>query len=882
MSPVVIFLFGLAVLGLFFWYFGVDELRQKRRVGTVLSVVVTLFCLWTFVAPRDGRLIETLVHGNQRGDEGRLFGNIPLGIDLRGGSSFTVRIDPSTSGGELRPVTPDIQEQARAILEKRLNAFGTVDLAIIPQGTDRLEIQMPGVKKQDFDAVRDVIQRVARLEFRLVHPNSAQLLAQKQPGEPLIEPGYVELPLLRDGVKEEERREQKARELTTLRGSIDSVQSPQNFNVAGKPVITTDSTSFSGGEAADLRPDRYLELIGRFKDGGFLATEVHFLPTIVVKNKADVSGKDVTRAVPHLDASGWVVSLELTAEGGEKMERTTRNNVGNQLAIVVDEEVISAPRINSVLQDRIQITGNFSEQEVRELASALNNPLENPLQVINENAISAAYGEDTIRQGVYAGLAGLAAILVFMVIYYRAAGLIAIGGIIVNAIILFGFMAISHSTLTMLGIAAIILTIGMGIDANVLIYERLREELKQGKTMWAALQAGYNRAFSAIFDGHMTSLLTAVILFTLAGGTIRGFAISLTIGVLASLFGSLLVTRTIFNYFPNLRSLKFLDLIKGHRFDFMGQARYWLIFSVLVLLTAIGSLVWKGERALGPDLRGGDKIIISDREDIASDVAEEAARRVDKSASVQIKTTLQGTSFLEVRTSPNLGNDVLNAISQAAGGESLTEEAEGITIEKIGPQVGDEMLRTSTWALLAGVFGILLYLTFRFEFSFSLGAIAATFHDLTFCVGAIVLTGRDLNLLQVGALLTIAGYSVNDTVVIFDRIREHFHTHKGSIRDIMNEAIASTLGRTILTSTSTLITVVFLYFFGGPQLSDFAFTIIVGILVGTYSSIFIASPVVYWWSSKRKIDLRQDVIDAAAARTLASSNVEREVSPRKL
>jgi SecD/SecF fusion protein len=431
----------------------------------------------------------------------------------------------------------------------------------------------------------------------------------------------------------------------------------------------------------------------------------------------------------------------------------------------------------------------------------------------------------------------------------------------------------------MLGIAGIILTIGMGVDANVLIYERLREELKLGKPLKAALHAAYDRAFSAIFDGHMTSLITAVILFWLGGGTIKGFAVSLTIGIIASLFGSLLITRTLFAYFPNLKNISFLDLIKNRRFDFMGASRPWVIGSTVITLAVLVLVAVKRSDALGVDLRGGDKIIVAGHPNITSEKAETAARSVDKSAIAQTKNTVQGGAFLEIRTSPGLGISVVEAIEKASG-ENLSDSRGNI--EKVGPQIGTEMLRTSILALVVGVLGIAAYLTVRFEFAFSLGALAALFHDLVFCVGLLILTGRDINLLQIGALLTIAGYSVNDTVVIFDRIREYLATQKGDLREIMNDAISSTLSRTLLTSVCTLITVLFLFFMGGPALSDFSFTILAGILIGTYSSIFIASPVVLWWVQKRHVDLRQDVLDAAAARALAQEGLEREVAPRKL
>ena len=259
MTAISVFLFGLAVLALFFFYFGADDDRLKRRYGTILGSVVTAFCVYVFISPKDGQLIETLTKGNQRGEDGRLFGNVPLGIDLKGGSAFTVKIDPAKAeDGSERIVDQAVQEQARAILEKRLNAYGTVDMAIIPQGTDRLEIQMPGVRKEDFDAVREVIQKVARLEFRLVHPQSDQLLAQKKPGEPLIEPGYVELPLLR--VKEgadQEAASLKAKGLTTLRGSISALKSKSEFTLEGKTALVDASATFEDGSADDVTSGRY-------------------------------------------------------------------------------------------------------------------------------------------------------------------------------------------------------------------------------------------------------------------------------------------------------------------------------------------------------------------------------------------------------------------------------------------------------------------------------------------------------------------------------------------------------------------------------------------------------------------------------------------------
>ncbi len=871
MNAYTVFAFGVALLGLFFWYFGTDDEKRKRLVGTVLTVLVTGFCAYAFARPKDGEW----------------FGNITKGIDLQGGNSFVVRIVPDGDN----KITKEVQEKAITILEARLNAYGTTDVALIPQGEDRIEIQMPGVKEEDRQTYRDMLQKVAKLEFRLVNPNSASLIAaKKSPTDPLIEPGFVEVPMIERHDEEKDAETpldmalQKKAALTTseVRGRIQDFKSKEEFKVGKKvTVAVNDKTEIKGGKWEDAVNDRYVavtgEVQGRGEGARLVAKKLSILPSIVVKNKANVSGDQVQRAGAFQDQGLYKVSIRLTDAGAKEMQKTTETNVGQQLAIILDGEVISAPRINSPLSQSFEITGDFTLKQAQDLASNLNNPMRNPLEILDERAVSATYGQDTIRQGLYAGVAGLIAILVFMVIYYRAAGFIAIVGLVVNAIILFGFMAISHSTLTMLGIAGVILTIGMAVDANVLIYERLREEFKAGKSVEDALHAGYDRAFSAIFDGHMTSLITAAILFILASGTIKGFAVSLTIGLLASLFGSLLVTRTLFNWFPSLRSTKFLDLIKNRSIDFLGRTKQYFIFSAVLTVITIAALVWKGQNALGADLRGGDQISIQGHEEVTNSLVDEVKMGIDNNALPQRKSTIDGQSFLQIRTIPGKGPALLAAIEKKIGAQ-----LQGSSVEAIGPQVGKEMLWTSGKALFIGLLGIFIYLALRFEASFSLGAIIALSHDLFVCVGAILLTGRELNLLQVGALLTIAGYSVTDTIVIFDRIREYLHSKHGDLRTIMNDAISSTLSRTLLTSCSTLVTIISLYLFGGPSLADFSFTIVVGIVVGTYSSICVASPIVLWWANKRKLDLRADVVEAVTAKALAESGIEREVAPRRI
>jgi len=796
------FITGLGLLALFFWYFATDFERKKRNIGTVIVAAIGIFSLLS-VVPNEkwgdvitGKASLTDSH------------NLKGGIDLIGGSSFTLRVQPGKDeNGDPVSVNPTAVQQAIETVEKRLNAFGTADLLIVAQGQDRILVQMPGVSPQEASDVRKTLEKVARLELKTVNPDSRSIVSQmEQDPENTFEPGY--------DLKELETED----------------------------------------------------------DDGVMGIE-----KILVNKRYDLDGSYVVHAQELYGPYEGKLSVKLNSEGASKMfQLTSKMNHGvDRLAIVLDGKVLSAPVVQSSLGANFEISGMKNASEARALAAALLNPLKNPLLVEEERTVSATLGKETVKQGITAGIAGLALTLVFVLLYYRFAGLIALFGLVLNILILFGAMAMFGFTFTLPGIAGIILTIGVAVDANVLVYERLREELSAGKTVKTAIGAAYEKAFSAIFDANITTLLTALILFWRASGTVKGFAVTLTIGILATLITALLCTRVLFWWFSDagvIKKLSFMNLIPKKAFNFLGLRKLAFTFSAILILAGLSTVGMKGDQALGIDFTGGAQLSFQMQNGQRIDQAEAQALintlDLSKSASSQEETTLTGEELLTIRSATSDAPKIEAAMISEF--EVLSNNPP--SRETISASLGSEFLTTAVWALIIGLITIMVYITIRFEFSFALGAFAALLHDILICLGIVVISGQQLSLIHVGAFLTIAGYSINDTIVVFDRIREDLKTKRGDVKDVMNTAINSTLSRTVLTSMTTFVAVLVLFIYGGAALKDFSFTIMIGVVVGTYSSIFIASPIVYVWTKMRGANLRRELLDA---------NLEAEVNPAK-
>jgi SecD/SecF fusion protein len=709
-------------------------------------------------------------------------GKIKLGLDLQGGTAFVVKLQQPerdlSSTNAPQTDRSQLVDQAIGVLRKRVDRFGVAEPIIQPQGNDTILIQLPGLSEADIENARETIQKAAFLEFRLVHPESQQLLAQG-----LTAPGYEKL--------------------------------------------TISKKDRNGQEHVE---------------------------TYLVKKKPEegLIGKYVSRSYVTRDpmSNQPQIALEFNSKGRDIFGDVTSKNIGHQLAIVLDGDLYSAPRINDAIRGgNAVISGDFDLKEAMSLANVLQNPLEAPLKIEEQRAVDPSLGKDSIQSGMRASLIGVVAVAGFMVVYYLLSGVIANIALLMNIIILLGVMCAVGTTLTVPGIAGIVLTVGMAVDANVLIYERIREELEAGKSIRGALSAGYGKAFGTIFDSNLTTLIASVILIFLGTGPVKGFGVALTIGVTVSMFTALVVTRLIFDALLNrnaLKKLPMLHIVKGSHLNFLKWAKPAFAASWLLILVGIGYGVYRGSGVMGVDFAGGDLVTMSYAQKIPAEKIRAAINdaKIGEATIQYQENALNNKRSLQVTTEFGTGEKVKETLLAKFPQAKFSPQA----IDKVGPIVGAQIMKSAIVSSLLALFGILVYVAMRYEFSFAVGAVVAILHDILMTLGWFFLTGRQLNAPIVAAVLTIIGFSINDTIVIFDRIREDLKLGmKGTFTEIINRALNQTLSRTIITSGTVFLATLSLFLFGGTVINDFAFTFLVGIVTGTYSSIYIASALVLWW-----------------------------------
>ena len=718
-------------------------------------------------------------------------GRIKLGLDLQGGTSFLVEMDTNVlfqadtnSIRSQSEVANAALSQAVEVLRKRIDRFGVAEPIIQSAGGNRILIQLPGLSQADKESARQQIQKTAYLEFRMVNDLSGEIVNEKT-GEVLqpIPPGYE---------------------------------------------LLKHVEQLPGGQSR--------------------------MEAVVVKKKAEnnLAGDIIKSALVVRGNLGEPqIDFTLTDEGAKKFGETTRDNVGHRLAIVLDGDLYSAPNIQSPIETgNGQITGTYTLEAAQELANVLQNPLKAPLKIVYSSDVGATLGKDSIRSGIKASIYGVTFVSLFMLAYYLFAGLAANVALVTNIIILLGVMCSIGTTFTLPGIAGGVLTVGMAVDANVLIYERIREELAKGKSLRGAIDAGYARAFGTIFDSHVTTLISSIILIFMGTGEIKGFGVTLTIGVAASLFTALVVTRLIFNFMIDrnlIKSLPMAHIIKSAHVNFMGAAKPLFIITWAFVFLSLGFGISRGSKLFGVDFLGGDSTRFSfvqkfDEKDIRAALpgseqdAQIQYQRGDSAETLRITTSGGSSEKIEALLKEKL----------PAAQFSVVER------QQVGATMGVEIRQSAVIASLLALFGILVYVAFRYEFSFAVAAIIAVLHDVLFAIGtyciANAVSGRQFNATVVAAVLTIIGFSINDKIVIFDRIREQLKLGvRGSFTDIINMSLNQTLSRTIITSGTVLIATACLFIWGGGVINDFAFTFLVGIIVGTYSSIYIASVIVLWW-----------------------------------
>ena len=814
---------------------------------------------------------------------------VRLGLDLNGGTSFTLGVDTEKLAQSIIAANPAITNQEGAVdaqiaktlegcddriiqvIRRRVDAMGTNEPVIQGMKNHRLLVQLPGADEKTRKEAKASLQNAAFLEFRLTHPKNDQLVAKLLSKE-VCPPGYKK--------------------------SGSGYARLDNWSTLSQQPGY--AAQFSRFETPDARYSFMLEDNG---DGTFS-------PNFVARStEPRVTGEDLVSSQVERDptSGGLSIGFRLSAEGGRKFSQLTRNykahgpknptDKGRQLAIILDDQLISAPVIQSEIGSQGQITGRFDAKSAKKLSDELNaGALPAPMKILAETTVAPTVGEDAIHAGLVAAAMGFCLVAIFMFIYYWMAGLVAdialfldiallptalvvvanVLGVFAHDPSMGGGGSMQLPVLTMPGIAGLVLSLGMAVDANVLIFERIREEFMAKKAAGEAIKLGYGRAFTAIFDSNLTTIITGVILFVVGTGPVRGFAITLTAGVVISMFTAVVVTRLVFDHCVDpsrMAPFKMMHFFKNPKFDFMKVTKFTvgISFAIIAVSLAIFAVRFLNNKAsvLSVDLTGGTSIVYNLKEEAKPSEADIRAclNDFDNAAVIQFQSGV-GSSTLLVKTGETAetakgqaleGKDVGAYVTKLLQEKFPQAEFKAASVDEVGSMVGADLKKSGTLAVLFSLIAILVYVGFRFQFGFGLGALVALAHDALISIGLFSLCGRQISLIVITAVLTIIGYSVNDTVVLFDRIREMLrHDKKLSFYDLCNAAVNACLSRTVITSVTTFFAVLALFAFGDGSIFDFALIMLFGVVAGTFSSVFIATPIMFWWYKGKRPDFEAE------------------------
>ncbi len=627
-------------------------------------------------------------------------------------------------------------------------------------------------------------------------------------------------------------------------------------------------TTLTPGPGVDTPPG--YEIMGLDYEGRRGETGVEEL---FVKRIPEMTGEAISNSFARPDIYGKPeVILQFTAEGRKRFADVTRTiaTEGQQtgrtgrLAIVLDGKLYSAPTVREEIDsESAQITGSFTDREAINLANVLNNPLDLPLVVKEQYEVGPSLAEDAITGGIRATVIGTALVAAFMITFYATGGVVAVISLGVNLLIILGVMGSLGATLTLPGLAGIVLTIGMAVDANILIFERMREELALGKTLVASNQSGYMKALTTIMDAHIVQLLICGIMIWLGQGPIKGFGVTLAIGVVSTLMSVLITGHLLMELLTEsgwLRKMTMRRMLGELNVDFVKYGKPAAIGSVLIVLVSTAYVVYQGRAAFGVDFTGGDVVSVQFEQRLDTAKVRQVANSVGVTevTPTYVSPIGGGRETLNIETPEGYGDTVLAALQKEFPSAGL----EKVGQNHIGASIGKEILFNALKAIGISMVVILIYIAFRFEFGFGIGAMASTLHDVLLNIGIFVLFGHQFSAPMVAAILCIAGYSVNETVVVFDRIREELKLNPtGSLREVINAAIRKVFARTIMTATTTFLAALALFIFGTGVLKDISFTFLVGIVASTFSAIFIAAQVFYWWhkGDRKHVEAHADV-----------------------
>jgi len=840
-----------------------------------------------------------------------------------------IKEKPNANDREVQSILNDevnsMVDNSYKVLRNRIDRFGVVSPNIQKlQSTGRILLELPGVKEPE--RVRKLLQGAANLEFyetytlgdvvgalrQLSDQAQANKTVDQQPAEeqtqeaaPAEETAQAK-PAADSAAKAADEAAKAAKAAPAQKGELTLAQLT-GFEAlagagAGSPVVgyvgvadTAAVNAIIHSPIAKTILPADLKLAWTVKpetmQGGHEAFQLVALRT--VNNQPVLNGDVVTRATSEFDnLQGQVVSMTMNDEGARQWSRITGQNIGKAIAIVLDDQVYSFPNVNSQIDGgRSQISGRFTVEEANDLANVLESgKMVARVNVASESVIGPSLGKESIRKGLISFIVALILLMIFMVCTYGVyAGNIANLGLLMNLFFTIGILASFQSVLTLPGIAGIVLTLGMAVDANVLIFERCKEELRAGKGLKAAVSDGYKNAFSAIFDSNLTTIITGIILILLGSGPIRGFAVTLVIGICCSFFTAVFATRLVMEHFVNKGTFDKMTfntsltrhLLENVQFNFMGAAKKTSVI-VLALIVIMGILF--GVRGLnrGIDFSGGRNYVVQFDHPVSTqtlqsqlqplfDGANTSVITIDNDTKVRISTNYKIDD-----TSEGIDDEIMGKLYQGLKSDlgnmsqadfSMSNESVGVvSSETVGPSIASDMTRQAIWAVLFSLLAMALYILFRFRnIAFSIGALAAVAFTSFIVIGFYNLHGllpfsMEIDQTFIAAILTVIGYQVNDTVVVFDRVREYRKLYpKQDLYTTFNKALCSTLSRTLMTSITTLLVLFIMLFLGGESIRSFIFAMILGVIIGTCSSLFIASPVAYW------IARRSDKKEAALA-----------------
>ena len=781
---------------------------------------------------------------------------IKLGLDLKGGVHLVLRVKTDDA---LRMETQATVERLRTALTEARITFTSLEV------TSSTEFRAQGIED---DAAFRGVSREADTRFDRVSANGGHTFRLRPATANEIRRDTVEQALHTIerrvnelGVAEPvvARYSEADQILVELPGVADVDHAKQIIKSTAQLRLTlVERGPFPDRDAAlqaygNTVPQELEVLPGRpYEPGG--ATSVFY----VVRKAPIVSGNDLRDARQSLDEFNRpAVAFTLKQDAGQRFGAFTEQNVNRALATILDNRVTSVATIISRITDQGQITGLSREEMIEQVISFKSGALPADLEYIEERAVGASLGEASIRSGVLASVGGLALVALFMLAYYRLTGLNALTSIVLNLLILVALVALIPVTMTLPGIAGLILTIGMGVDSNVLIFERIKEELAKAGSARAAVTAGFDRVWITIVDTHVTSLVAAAFLFQFGTSPVRGFATTLTIGLIANVFTAVFVSRTLFELIlrrrataPRALSIGGLSRVfTNTSYDFSRWGWHAILLSLVIIGAGVLTLVTRG-LPLGVDFSGGTLVIVefaqqgvteeAVRDAVAALPGDEVVQRYGSAADRRFLVRLPLTQGSDPGASLEAGTQQVRHALQAAH----LPEFQIADRDLVSASIGRDLQWRGIYATVASIGAIATYIAIRFRCSFAIGGIAATVHDILVTLACLSFAGYDLTLNVTAALLTVIGYSVNDTIVIFDRVRENVRAMRGdSLATVVNLSVNQTLSRTVITAGTTLLSVLSLYLFGGEALRGFAFTMLVGIVSGTYSTVFIASAI---------------------------------------